>query len=236
MLSFDKNKTIRFIRKLLTKIGPYSIFLYKYKNAVRKQYCLKERLVDKKLFKNRSEFRSWLQENALSGAGIWLIFGKNKKCETIKASEALEEALCFGWIDGQMQSVDDDTYVKYFKQRSKTSKWSEKNKTLVLTLESQGLMTDFGRAKIEIAKQNGNWSVPKQEPITEEQIHEFEDLLKSHETAWTNFKKMPPSARKAYTASYIFTKTDEGRQKRFQVIIERLDLNLNPMESMKKKN
>lgn len=192
--------------------------------------------MNKRLFKDRLEFRNWLQVNALSGEGVWLLFSKNIKMETIKASEALEEALCFGWIDGQMQSIDDDIYVKYFKQRSKTSKWSEKNKALSLKLESQGLMTDFGRAKIEIAKQNGNWNTPKGEPMTEEQIHEFEDLLKSHETAWTNFEKMPPSARKAYTSSYIYTKTDEGKQKRLLVIIERLNLNLNPMESMKRKN
>jgi len=191
--------------------------------------------MNKRLFKDRLEFRNWLQVNALSGEGVWLLFSKNMKMETIKASEALEEALCFGWIDGQMQSIGDDIYVKYFKQRSKTSKWSEKNKALSLKLESQGLMTDFGRAKIEIAKQNGNWNTPKGEPMTEEQIHEFEDLLKSHETAWTNFGKMPPSARKAYTSSYIYTKTDEGKQKRLLVIIERLNLNLNPMESMKRK-
>lgn len=192
-------------------------------------------LMNKVLFKNRSEFRDWLKLNALSNDGIWLIFGKNKKIETIKSGEALEEALCFGWIDGQMQSVDDDTYIKYFKQRSKTSKWSEKNKSLTQKLESQGLMTGFGRAKIEISKQNGNWDPPKDKPMTEEQVREFEDLLKSHKTAWANFEKMPRSSRTAYTASYIYTKTEEGKQKRLNAIIERLNLNLNPMESIKNK-
>ncbi len=66
------------------------------------------------LFKNRAELRKWLTTNALANEGIWLIFGKNSKVETIKASEALEEALCFGWIDGQIQSVDENTYIKYF--------------------------------------------------------------------------------------------------------------------------
>lgn len=191
--------------------------------------------MNKILFKNRSEFRDWLKINALSNDGIWLVFSKNKKIETVKSGEALEEALCFGWIDGQMQSVDDDTYVKYFKQRSKTSKWSEKNKSLIQKLELQGLMTDFGRAKIEISKQNGNWDPPKVEPITEEHIRDFEDLLKSYKTAWVNFEKMPRSSRTAYAASYIYTKTAEGKQKRLNMIIERLNLNLNPMESMKKR-
>ena len=66
------------------------------------------------LFKNRFEFREWLTKNALSDEGVWLIFGKKGKLETLKANEALEEALCFGWIDGQIKSVDEKSYLKYF--------------------------------------------------------------------------------------------------------------------------
>lgn len=188
------------------------------------------------LFKNRLEFREWLKENALSDEGIWLIFNKKGNPETLKANDALEEALCFGWIDGQMQSVDENSYLKYFKQRSNTSNWSEKNKSLVEKLEAQGLMTEFGRAKIETAKTNGCWNTSKPEPLTGEQLQQFEDMLKFHESAYTNFIKMPRSARGAYAASYFFgAKTEEGKQKRLNTIIERLNLNLNPMESMKKK-
>lgn len=188
------------------------------------------------LFNNRSEFREWLTENVFSDEGVWLVFGKKNKPETLQASEALEEALCFGWIDGQMQSVDENSYLKYFKQRSTTSNWSKKNKSLVEKLESQGLMTDFGRAKIEIAKQNGHWDPPESEPFTDEQLQQFDDMLKSYETAHANFIKMSRSARKAYAASYfVGAKTEDGKQKRFNTIIERLNLNLNPMESMKKK-
>jgi uncharacterized protein YdeI (YjbR/CyaY-like superfamily) len=82
------------------------------------------------LFKDRAEFRKWLTANAPIHDGVWLIFGKNANEATIKAGEALEEALCFGWIDGQIQSVDENTYVKYFKQRSEKSSWSDKNKAL----------------------------------------------------------------------------------------------------------
>lgn len=188
------------------------------------------------LFKNRAEFRKWLTKNALSNEGIWLIIGKNDRVDTIKASEALEEALCFGWIDGQIKSVDDTTYIKYFKQRDAASNWSEKNKGLAKTLESQGLMTDFGRSKINIARQKGRWTSAKAGPLTEEQLQLFEDMLKTHRIAYANFAKMAPSMRKTYAASYFLgAKTEEGKQKRFATIIERLKLNLNPMESMKKK-
>ena len=65
-------------------------------------------------FCNREEFRTWLQQHSLSDTGIWLLFGKAGGPKTLKASEALEEALCFGWIDGQMKSIDDKTYKKIF--------------------------------------------------------------------------------------------------------------------------
>jgi uncharacterized protein YdeI (YjbR/CyaY-like superfamily) len=186
-------------------------------------------------FKNRFEFREWLEKNALSNEGYWLEFSKKDIPDTIRASEALEEALCFGWIDGQIQNIDASSYLKYFKQRSKASNWSEKNRILADKLELQGRMTAFGRAKIEAAKQNGNWSPPKPEPLTDERLQQFEAMLKSQETAYANFIKMPKSARRAYAASYFFgAKTEAGKQNRLSVIIQRLNLNLNPMESMKK--
>lgn len=107
------------------------------------------------LFKNRLEFREWLTDHAFSDEGIWLIFGKKGNPETLKASEALEEALCFGWIDGQIQSVDEDSYLKYFKQRSKTSNWSVKNRSLVEKLELQGLMTDLAGQRLKRQRKTG---------------------------------------------------------------------------------
>ena len=77
-------------------------------------------------FTDRDEFRAWLNEHCLSGDGVWLLFGKTEEVKTITALQALEEALCFGWIDGQMQSLDDKSYKKYFSARRKKSKWSEK--------------------------------------------------------------------------------------------------------------
>lgn len=190
--------------------------------------------MDRLLFKNRSEFRAWLSENVQSEEGRWLLFGKKGGPKTLSSGEALEEALCFGWINGLMESIDETSYIMYFKQRSDTSNWSDKNKSLIEKLEAAGLMTDYGRAKVETAKKNGCWNPVKPNPLTDEQIKQFEDMLRPFDTAFANFIKMPKSARTAYTASYWFTKTDDGRQKRFETIIERLNLNLNPMQSMKK--
>ena len=180
-------------------------------------------------FVSRDEFRNWLHDNCLSSGGVWLLFGKSGGPKTIKAGEALEEALCFGWIDGQMQSIDDKTYLKYFAMRRKNSKWSDKNKTLVEKLEKQGIMTDYGRTKIEEAKKNGQWDTPKTPSVTDEQIAFLLDLLKEYEPACTNFEAMSPSVKKTYTRAYFDAKTDAGRAKRLSWMIERLNKNFKPM-------
>ncbi len=180
-------------------------------------------------FANREEFRQWLSANCQSNDGIWLLFGKAGGPKTIKAGEALEEALCFGWIDGQMQSIDDTTYKKYFSMRREKSKWSEKNKALVQKLEEQGIMTDFGRKKIEEAKENGQWDAPKSLPVTEEQIASVAALLEGYEPACTNFGAMSLSVKKTYTRAYLDAKTDAGREKRLAWMVDRLNRNLKPM-------
>jgi uncharacterized protein YdeI (YjbR/CyaY-like superfamily) len=180
-------------------------------------------------FASRDEFRNWLRDNCTLSGGIWVLFGKAGGPATIKASEALEEALCFGWIDGQMQSIDDKSYVKYFSMRRKNSKWSEKNKALVATLEKRGLMTDYGKTKVDEAKKNGQWDTPKPPAITDEQIAALSDLLRMHEAAHTNFLAMSPSVKKTYTRAYFDAKTDAGRNKRLSWMIERLNKKLKPM-------
>lgn len=180
-------------------------------------------------FANREEFRKWLSENCLSNNGVWLLFRKSGEPKTIKASEALEEALCFGWIDGQIESIDDKTYKKYFSMRRDKSKWSEKNKALTKSLEERGLMTEYGRKKIEEAKSNGQWNAPKSLEITEEHIRELSVILKKYELAYKNFQSMPPSVKKTYAKAYFDAKTEDGRKSRITWMVDRLNKNLRPM-------
>ncbi|MEZ3433090.1 MAG: YdeI/OmpD-associated family protein [Lachnospiraceae bacterium] len=181
-------------------------------------------------FANRDEFRKWLYDNCLSSAGIWVLFGKAGGPKTIKAGEALEEALCFGWIDGQMEKIDEKTYKKYFSMRREKSKWSDKNKDLAKRLEEQGRMTDFGRKKIEDAKKNGQWdAVNPLAVITEEQIAQLSAILESYEPACTNFQAMPLSVKKTYTRAFFDAKTAAGREKRIAWMVDRLNKNLKPM-------
>lgn len=179
-------------------------------------------------FATRADFRTWLSKHHSTSAGTWLIF--DKSIATVTAIEALEEALCFGWIDGQIQKIDDRTYRKYFAPRRPKSKWSKRNKTLAEKLEKQGFMTDTGRAKILEAKQNGQWDAPDLMSLTDNQVAQLVSLIKPHERAYGNFQQMPPSVHKTYARAYFDAKTPAGREKRLAWIIDRLDKNLRPMQ------
>ena len=180
-------------------------------------------------FSNRTEFREWLKKNAANIGGVWLLFGKKDGPTTLTAKEALEEALCYGWIDGQMKSLDNTTYKKYFARRTKNSKWSEKNKKLAEDLENRGIMTEFGREKIEEAKKNGRWNASEKIDVSDEQISSLANLLQEYKLAYKNFQAMSPSVKKTYTRAYFDAKTESGRNSRLSWIIKRLNENLKPM-------
>ena len=181
------------------------------------------------LFPSRGDFRAWLKENAETSDGIWLVFGKTKAIVTLSANDALEEALCFGWIDGQMQSIDETKYHKYFARRRTKSVWSEKNKKTVETLRVKGIMTELGEKAVETAKRNGTWNAPKDAPISDELKESFVTKLSVISPAYENFCNMSPSAQRTYTMRYLSFKTEEARQKDFEKIVDRLNNNLKPM-------
>ena len=181
------------------------------------------------LFPDREAFRKWLLENHNVSKGIWLVFSKAGKLKTLRADEALEESLCFGWIDGQFNSIDGAKYLKKFTPRRRGSKWSEKNRSIVNKLIENGKMTEYGMMAIKQAKREGTWDMPKQEPISGSQIEILTDALKGAEPALSNFMNMPLSVRRTYTALYLDAKKEETRIKRLEKIIERLNENKKPM-------
>lgn len=181
------------------------------------------------LFSSRGDFRTWLRENAETSDGVWIVIDKTKAIVTLSANDALEEALCFGWIDGQMKSIDNTKYIKYFAQRRSKSCWSEKNKETVETLQKKGLMTELGEKAVEAAKRNGMWDTPKRDPITDEQVEAFAEKLVGISPAYENFNNMLPSIRFTYTGRYLSFKTEEARHRDFEKIIDRLNKNLKPM-------
>ena len=110
--------------------------------------------------KSRKDWREWLAINQKKEAFIWLIyFKKNSGKPSITYSEAVDEALCFGWIDSKVQSIDDKKYRQFFCPRKPNSVWSKVNKEKVTSLIENGLMTPTGLDAIEIAKLNGSWNL-----------------------------------------------------------------------------
>ena len=186
------------------------------------------------LFPTPTDFRAWLETHADEASGVWLLFGKRGGPKTLTATQALEEALCFGWIDGLMESIDETCYRKYFAPRRPQSQWSEKNRRLAEKLENEGRMTERGRRAIEEAKRRGRYEKGPREQPQDDQVEALRLLLAPYETALRHFDGMSPSVRRTYTASYFSLKTEAGREKRLTQLIERLELNLNPMESLAK--
>ncbi len=180
-------------------------------------------------FADRQAFREWLGKFGTESDGVWLLFSKKGKIATLTAGDALEEALCHGWIDGQIQSLDGNSYKKYFARRRQKSKWSAKNKKLAQALIEKGLMAPTGMEAIERAKKNGSWENAKRVSITDGQIHMFQEIISPSEPAFSNFLDMPKSVQRTYTGFYFDAKSDKTRQARLEKIIDRLNRNLKPM-------
>ncbi len=180
-------------------------------------------------FPDRDGFREWLIGNHNSNKGIWLVFSKVPGSKTLKQSEALEEALCFGWINGQIKSLDNEKYMMKFTPRSKGSRWSETNRAIANRLIERGKMTTHGLMAIEQAKKAGNWDIPRNPRASDEQIQILIDALQGADLALANFLKMPLSVRRTYTTAYLDAKTEDTRVRRLQTIIERLNQNKRPM-------
>ena len=180
-------------------------------------------------FENRAVFRDWLGVNGETNGGVWLIFGKKGGPKTLSAHEALEEALCHGWIDGVMQGMGEIQYKKYFARRIKKSNWSEKNKKIVSELIGKGIMTEAGLRAVDAAKANGSWDAAGKVSIEDDSVEAFKALVAPHELAYANLLQMSPSVQRTYTGFYFDAKSEKTRETRLMKIVDRLNQNLKPM-------
>lgn len=177
-------------------------------------------------FADRDSFRSWLSKNRSRETGIWIAFEKGGTRFT--ALDALEEALCFGWIDGVMKSVDGTTYRKYFSPRKDHAKWSDKNNALFADLAKRGLMTDAGLAvhkpvrpvPAESAESAVN-AAAKADAMAEKILTLKAALADDAETLRL-FESKPPSRQRQFAGFYCDAKTDETRAKRTAKIAKAL--------------
>jgi uncharacterized protein YdeI (YjbR/CyaY-like superfamily) len=139
--------------------------------------------------------------------------------------EALEEALCFGWIDGILKRIDDEKHTVRFSPRRKNSIWSEHNKKRVRKLIKEGRMTDAGLAKIREAKANGQWGKAARREDTTLVPAELTEALAGNEKARLNFEGLAPSYRRQFIYWVAVAKRDENRRKRIEETIDLLSNN-----------
>jgi len=163
---------------------------------------------------SRAAWRKWLEKNHAKEKAVWLIMYKMQSgTPSVYYKEAVEEALCFGWIDSKPNKRDDKSYYQYFAQRNSKSKWSKINKDKIEELIQQGLMTAAGLAIIETAKQNGAWIALDEV----EQIiipADLQQAFNKNKMAWMNFNAFPRSVKKGILDWISSAKKPETRLKR----------------------
>lgn len=188
--------------------------------------------VGKTIFlKSRSEWRKWLEKNYDKEKEIWLTFYKKHTGKQIVSyDEAVEEALCFGWIDGIMKGVDDVTHVQRFTPRNPDSVWSLLNKKRVLKLIKEGKMTHAGLKLIKFAKKSGKWQAAYSSKTKPGLPLDLKKSFARNSKARENFNKFSNSQQLAYIFWILSAKKKETRETRIKVVVERSSKNLKSLQ------
>lgn len=176
--------------------------------------------------KTRQEWRSWLEKNHQSEKSVWLIIFK-KECNipSVYYPEAVDEALCFGWIDSKPNKRDKNSYYQFFSKRNPKSNWSKVNKDKVANLIAQGLMHTAGFEMIAKAKQNGTWTaLDEVERIAIPD--DLQQLLSKNNTALENWEKFPRSSKRGILEWIMNAKKPATRQKRIEETVSLAEKNI----------
>jgi uncharacterized protein YdeI (YjbR/CyaY-like superfamily) len=173
--------------------------------------------------RHREEWRAWLAENHAEEKAIWLVFYKKKTGKTCVAyNDAVEEALCFGWIDGILKRMDEEKHAVRFTQRRPDSIWSEMNKARVARMIRAGRMASAGLAAVRVAKKRGRWGQTSARQRASSVVpEELESAFARNRRAREHFHNLAPSYRKMDAAWILDAKREETRQRRIRIVVER---------------
>ena len=175
------------------------------------------------LFRSSSEFRKWLTSNHQRSDGIWLrIFKKNSSETSVTYGEALDEALCFGWIDGQKQPHDDSSWLQRFTSRRPRSGWSKLNTQHAERLMFEKRMQPPGQAEVDAAKKDGRWTAAYDSPSNATLPEDFLTELRRNKKAKTFFDSLNKANRYAIAYRLQTAKKPETKQKRMKMILAML--------------
>jgi len=179
--------------------------------------------MDKKYFQNINEWQQWLKNNHNKSAGLWLIFYKKETGKpSLDYEEAVEEALCYGWIDSLIKKLDAERYLRKFTPRKEDSVWSALNKKRVTRLLKSGRMLPPGLAKVQAAQKNGKWE--QADKISEPEMPpEFAQALQQHPAAKFAYENLAPSHQKRFCGWIGSGKRQSTREKRIAEAIQLLN-------------
>jgi len=175
---------------------------------------------------NRGDWRAWLRENHATKKEVWLIYYKEHTSKPrIPYDDAVEEALCFGWIDSIIKKIDDEKFAQKFTPRKRSSKWSEANKKRAMKMIKEGRMTEVGMAKIREAQNSGEWF--KTAPIRKELTFplDLHKQLAANKKALDNFNRLANGYKRLFVRWITSAKKEETRQRRLMEAIKLLEQN-----------
>jgi uncharacterized protein YdeI (YjbR/CyaY-like superfamily) len=164
--------------------------------------------------KSRKEWRKWLEKNHKKEKSVWLIiYNKSSQTPSVYYPEAVDEALCFGWIDSKPNKRDAESRYQYFAKRNPKSNWSKINKEKVARLLAAGLMSDAGLEMVQLAKESGTWNALDKVELLELP----DDLMKlftRNTIAFKNWEQFPKSTKRGILDWIQNAKRTETRNKR----------------------
>lgn len=164
--------------------------------------------------KDSDSWRQWLVDNHETQQSVWLIiYHRSSPTPSVYYNEAVEMALCFGWIDGQADKRDHESSLLFFSQRKKASNWSKTNRLRIEKLTASGLMTPRGQAMVDLAKQTGTWDKLEQaDPDT--MPPDLKKAFAKNKTARSHFLAFAPSSRRMILEWILMAKKPETRETR----------------------
>ena len=182
-----------------------------------------------KEFRNRKAWRKWLQVHGDRNEGLWVLIRKVAgNAGGVLYADAVQEALCAGWIDGKMKSLDAETYKLWFSPRRKGSVWSKLNRERVESLIEEGLMTPRGLLAIDEAKKSGKWQTAYSSRKPPELPPDLKAAFKTDPAALGCFKGLANSYQHQYSGWVAEAKRPETRQRRIDAVLDRVKKNLKP--------
>ena len=184
--------------------------------------------------KSRKAWRDWLERNHASSKGVWLVYAKKHSgLPSLTYNDAVEEALCFGWIDSKINPIDDAFYMQVFTPRKRKSAWSALNRARVERLLAAGLMAPAGLVVVKAAKDSGTWNATKHlEELTIPP--DLEKAIKANPEASRNWPSYSASRRKGVLYRLAGARRPDTRARYLQDIIENMARNLSRAERMEK--